>query len=197
MKKRSRPKKSSKKTATALLFVAAFSVCAAVAMLYLFAASHPNTPEPSAGSPTPRSVRPSPPSASATHQAIAWPRADVRIGDCELHVEIADTPQRRATGLSGRSALPADQGMLFVFAYPQRLDFWMKDTAIPLSIAFISSEGIIEQIEHMTPFDLHTVTSHTPVQYALVVNQGFFEKNGITAGSRVDITGAIAVLKGQ
>ncbi len=87
--------------------------------------------------------------------------------------------------------------MLFVFAYPQRLDFWMKDTAIPLSIAFISSEGIIEQIEHMTPFDLHTVTSHTPVQYALVVNQGFFEKNGITAGSRVDITGAIAVLKGQ
>ena len=119
------------------------------------------------------------------------------MGDCVLHVEIADTPQRRATGLSGRSALPADQGMLFVFAYPQRLDFWMKDTAVPLSIAFISSEGIIEQIEHMTPFDLRTVRSHTPVRYALEVNQGYFEKNGIGVGSRVDITEAIAVLTGQ
>ncbi len=67
----------------------------------------------------------------------------------------------------------------------------MKDTLIPLSIAFISPDGAIRQIEQMTPFDLRLVTSHSPAQYALEVNQGFFKENGITVGARVDLTNVL------
>lgn len=81
--------------------------------------------------------------------------------------------------------------MLFVFDYPQRLSFWMKDTGIPLSIAFISADEIILQIEQMTPFDLRPVSSRSIAKFALEVNQGFFEQNNIIVGTRVDLTNVI------
>ena len=114
--------------------------------------------------------------------------AEIRIGACQINVEIADTPELCAKGLSGRNHLKADHGMLFVFQYSRRLSFWMKDTSIPLSIAFISPDGTIRQIEQMMPFDLNLVKSDAPVKYALEVNQGFFKKNGITVGMRVDLS---------
>lgn len=117
--------------------------------------------------------------------------ADLRIGNCRVRVEIADTPELREKGLSGRKRLPAGHGMLFVFQYARRQSFWMKDTSIPLSIAFISRDGTIQQFEQMIPFELRSVTCHSPVQYALEVNQGFFAENGITVGMHVDLTNVI------
>ncbi len=121
----------------------------------------------------------------------AFPTAEIRIGETPITVELADTLQRQREGLSGRKTLPPDYGMLFVYDFPRRISFWMMDTSIPLSIAFISSDGTILQIEDMTPFDLRPVQSETFVHYALEVNRGFFQENGIAVGARVDLTNVI------
>ncbi len=106
--------------------------------------------------------------------------------EVEVRVEIADTVSERAEGLMNRTALPEDQGMLFVFDSEQELSFWMKDTLIPLSIAYMDSEGRIVDIQDMEPLDdepPHYVSAE-PAQYALEVNQGFFEERGVEVGAR-------------
>jgi uncharacterized membrane protein (UPF0127 family) len=102
----------------------------------------------------------------------------------DIPVEIADTPAERETGLIGRSASAADSGMLFVFDQDQPLSFWMKDTLIPLSIAFINSEGLIVDIQDMQPLDETPHDSAAPAKYALEVNQEFFAANGIQVGDQ-------------
>lgn len=103
----------------------------------------------------------------------------------EIRVEVARTPEERAQGLMGRRHLGKEEGMLFIFEEEGYHSFWMKDTLIPLSIAFIDREGRIVQITDMKPL---TLTSHTPPQpilYALEMTQGWFSKNGIKVGDRV------------
>lgn len=102
----------------------------------------------------------------------------------DIPVEIADTPAEQEYGLMGRTALAADAGMLFVFDQDQPLSFWMKDTLIPLSIAFISSEGTIVDMQDMQPLDETPHDSAAPAKYALEVNQGFFAANGIQVGDQ-------------
>jgi uncharacterized membrane protein (UPF0127 family) len=107
----------------------------------------------------------------------------------EVRVEIANNAFERARGLMYRTALGEDRGMLFVYPEEQELSFWMKNTLIPLSIAYIDSEGRIVDILDMKPLDdkpPHYVSSE-PVQYALEVNQGFFEKRGAKVGDRVEL----------
>jgi uncharacterized protein len=108
-----------------------------------------------------------------------------------ISVEIADTPAEREQGLMGRKTLPADAGMVFVFPEDRRGAFWMKDTLIPLSIAFYSADGRILKILDMEPCDADPCPLYDPgVAYrgALEVNQGAFAGWGITAGDRVRIT---------
>ena len=108
-----------------------------------------------------------------------------------VQVEVADTEEERRRGLMGRSALAEDAGMRFVFDGEQQLSFWMKDTLIPLSIAFMDSEGRIVDIQDMQPLDdvpPHYVSAE-PAQYALEVNQGFFEKRGVMVGDIVELPG--------
>jgi uncharacterized membrane protein (UPF0127 family) len=111
-----------------------------------------------------------------------------REGDRILAVvDVADTEQKRETGLMYRRTLDPDAGMLFVWQQPVLDSFWMKNTYIPLSIAFIGSNGTIQEVQLMAP---QTETLHTPAQpylYALEVNQGFFNDNGITMGDRVTL----------
>ncbi|MCL2293386.1 MAG: DUF192 domain-containing protein [Spirochaetes bacterium] len=104
-----------------------------------------------------------------------------------LNVEIAETERARRTGLMHRKTLDWDSGMLFVFETDRRLSFWMKNTYIPLSIAFISSDGIIREIQDMTPHSLEPVVSRNFVRFALEVNQGYFEASGIRVGDRVTL----------
>jgi uncharacterized protein len=107
----------------------------------------------------------------------------------EVRVEIADGPFERARGLMYRTVLGEDRGMLFVFPREQQLSFWMKDTLIPLSIAYIDSKGRITDILDMKPLDdkpPHYVSSE-PVQYALEVNQGFFEERGVRVGDHAEL----------
>ena len=106
-----------------------------------------------------------------------------------VEVEVADTDAERQTGLMGRTVLPEDAGMLFVFEGEQALSFWMKDTLIPLSIAYMDTEGRIVDIQEMQPLDdvLPHYVSAEPAQYALEVNQGFFEERGVTVGDSVEL----------
>jgi uncharacterized protein len=107
----------------------------------------------------------------------------------EVRVEIADDPFERARGLMYRKELREDRGMLFDFPREQPLSFWMKNTRIPLSIAYIDSEGRITDILDMKPLDdepPHYVSSE-PVQYALEVNQGFFEERGVRVGDHAEL----------
>jgi uncharacterized membrane protein (UPF0127 family) len=109
----------------------------------------------------------------------------------EVRVEIVDDPFERARGLMYRTQLGEDRGMLFVFQREQPLSFWMKNTRIPLSIAYIDSKGRITDILDMKPLDdkpPHYVSSE-PVLYALEVNQGFFEERGVKVGDHADLPG--------
>jgi uncharacterized membrane protein (UPF0127 family) len=86
-----------------------------------------------------------------------------------------------------RENLPENQGMLFVYPYPLVLSFWMRNTLIPLDIAFIDHKGIIISIQQMQPFDDEKLyVSPLPVKYALEMNQGWFERNKVRVGDRVD-----------
>ena len=107
----------------------------------------------------------------------------------KLQVEIADNDAERQRGLMGRTALGEDRGMLFVFDSEQTLSFWMKDTLIPLSVAYLDSEGRIIDIQDMQPLDETSHPSAEPAQYALEVNQGFYEEHGVKVGDRVDLPG--------
>ncbi len=100
-------------------------------------------------------------------------------------MEIADDPYERSRGLMYRSHLPEDRGMLFIFPYPQRLSFWMKNTYVPLSIAYIGSDWVIREIYDLEPLNERPVVSKYPAQYALEVNRGWFERHGVEVGDTV------------
>ncbi len=113
------------------------------------------------------------------------PNIPLYIKEKEIRVEVAKTPGERAVGLMGRKHLGKEEGMLFIFEEEGYHSFWMKETLIPLSIAFIDREGRIVKITDMKPL---TLTSHSPPQpvlYALEMNQGWFSKNGIKTGDLV------------
>ena len=110
----------------------------------------------------------------------------LRVGNTALRAEVADTPQESQTGLMFRDSLPESQGMIFVFDTPRQANFWMKNTRIPLSIAYIDSTGKILEIHSMKPFDETLVRSaFDNVVYALEVNEGWFDRHKISPGVTV------------
>lgn len=109
----------------------------------------------------------------------------LRIQQHTLQTEIADTQAKRAKGLMLRTTLGTDAGMLFVFPDNQIRCFWMKNTLIPLSIAYIDNQGKILEIADMFPLDERPVCSKKEARFALEVNQHWFKKNLITVGDRI------------
>ena len=111
----------------------------------------------------------------------------VHIGRTAIEVELANTPEKRQQGLMNRTSLDDEKGMLFIFEKEKYLYFWMKNTGIPLSIAYISSSGQIIDILDLEPYSLKLVQSSKPALYALEVNRGFFMKKGIKVGDTVKL----------
>jgi hypothetical protein len=110
------------------------------------------------------------------------------IDTIDIWVEIADTDEKRRKGLMWRDELPEDQGMLFVFPNPELQSFWMRNTYIPLDIAYIDENWIITDIHQMTPLnDSIQYESSRPVPYALEMNQGWFASHSITVGNKVSL----------
>ena len=111
----------------------------------------------------------------------------LKVAGKVITVELARTPSERGLGLMYRRQLPEDYGMLFVFPEEDYLTFWMKNTHIPLSIAFISTEGTITQIESMEPLSLSSHDSKEKARYALEMLEGWFERHNVKVGDKVEL----------
>ena len=115
------------------------------------------------------------------------------MGKCEFFLEVADSPEEQATGLMGRESMEPEHGMMFVFEEEQTLDFWMKNTLIPLDIIFIDGglAGVDVQTmrpEHeIVPAPLPIYTSAGPALYAIEVNEGLAEACGIARGDTIQM----------
>lgn len=118
--------------------------------------------------------------------AQSLPATELTINGHRVTAEVAATAETQTIGLMHRFSLRPDHGMLFVFRAPQPLAFWMKDTYIPLSIAFIAADGKILNIEDMAPQTENTHISRGPALFALEMKKGWFAQLGIAAGDRVE-----------
>ena len=112
------------------------------------------------------------------------------INNKQLKVRLARSPAQKTRGLMdtppvSATKLKRDEGMLFVYNKEDILSFWMKNTSIPLEIAFIGANGEINQIETLKPYNQNAVKSLKPAQYALEVNKGWFNNNQIKVGDKV------------
>jgi len=116
----------------------------------------------------------------------ALPELALEIKGHKLTAEVAATDASRTTGLMYRRMLPENRGMLFVFPYASPQSFWMMNTYVPLSIAFIDESGTIVNIADMKPLTTDQHASTKPAKFALEMNQGWFAKRGIKAGARID-----------
>jgi uncharacterized membrane protein (UPF0127 family) len=110
----------------------------------------------------------------------------LKVGSQTVRAEIADTEQSRERGLMQRDHLCADCGMLFVFEQTGRFSFWMKNTPLPLGIAFIAADGSIINIEEMLPNTTNLHNSQSDALYALEMNSGWFARNGISLTDKVE-----------
>lgn len=113
------------------------------------------------------------------------PAIVLHAGMHNIRAEVARTPDERATGLMFRESMPANDGMLFAFEEANTQCFWMKNTFVPLSAAFVADDGSIVNIVDMKPQALDSHCSAKPVRYVLEMNQGWFAKRGIKPGFRL------------
>ena len=109
----------------------------------------------------------------------------INVAGIELEVELATTFEEQSLGLMYRDKLEENGGMLFVYPRENFLSFWMKDTRMPLSIAFIKADGRIIQIESMKPYSLDTHVSKEKAKYALEMNEGWFRIHNVREGDTV------------
>ncbi len=114
------------------------------------------------------------------------PEITLTMGSARLIVEVAASEPEREKGLMYRRMLPENRGMLFVFPETARHGMWMMNTYVPLSVAFIDEHGVIVNIEDMQPQTQDNHVATRPVRYAVEANLGWFRKNGIKPGARVE-----------
>jgi uncharacterized protein len=125
--------------------------------------------------------------------AAAWPQdqpqnlaaTTLKVGMHSIRAQLAITPLQRQIGLMHRREMPTHEGMLFVFDEPSQQCFWMRNTLIPLSIAFLADDGTVINIADMKPQSDDSHCSAKPVRYALEMNQGWFAKRGVKPGTRI------------
>jgi uncharacterized membrane protein (UPF0127 family) len=115
----------------------------------------------------------------------ASPLLTLSVGSGVLEVEVAATKDQRAQGLMHRTSMPDSRGMLFVYPAPAYFCMWMKNTRIPLSVAFIDAQGQVINIANMAPQTETTHCTQRNATYALEVNQGWFGQHGVTQGTQV------------
>lgn len=113
------------------------------------------------------------------------PRTQLSAGMHLIDAQVAQTPEQRQIGLMYREQMPAQEGMLFVFEQAGVQCFWMKNTLLPLTAAFVADDGRIVNLADMKPQTTDSHCSTEPVRYVLEMNQGWFSKRGVKAGSRL------------
>jgi uncharacterized membrane protein (UPF0127 family) len=113
------------------------------------------------------------------------PRTTLTAGMYRIDAQLALTPQQREVGLMNRKEMPQAEGMLFVFEQPATQCFWMKNTLLPLTAAFVADDGRIVNLVDMQPQTLDSHCSKEPVRFVLEMNQGWFAKKSLASGSRL------------
>lgn len=113
------------------------------------------------------------------------PRAKLGVGMYVIDAQLARTPEQRQIGLMWRKEMPQHEGMLFTFEQPSVQCFWMMNTLLPLTAAFIADDGTIVNLADMKPQTTDSHCSVRPVRFVLEMNQGWFARRGIKAGDRV------------
>ncbi len=113
------------------------------------------------------------------------PRIKLQAGMYQIDTQVAQTEAQRQIGLMFRQEMPQHEGMLFVFEQPATQCFWMKNTLLPLTAAFVADDGTIVNLVDMKPQTTDSHCSAKPVRFVLEMNQGWFAKKGVKAGSRL------------
>ena len=113
------------------------------------------------------------------------PRAKLAAGMHQIDAQVAATPEQRSTWLMFRKEMPQHEGMLFVFEQPSVQCFWMKNTLLPLTAAFVADDGTIVNLADMKPQTTDSHCSAKPVRYVLEMNQGWLAKKKIQAGFKL------------
>jgi uncharacterized protein len=112
---------------------------------------------------------------------------NLMVGGVSLKAEVAEDDQSREMGLMFRDSLPEDRGMLFIFDQPHQASFWMKNTEIPLSIAFLGNDRVISEEKSMRPYDETLIQSRSDkIRYAIEVNAGWFDRHRVQPGTKVE-----------
>ena len=111
----------------------------------------------------------------------------MQIGGAEFRIEVARSEEEKARGLMHRRSLGERSGMIFVYEADERLSFWMKNTTLPLTLAFLSRDGEILQIEELKPLSLKPVASTRAARYALELPAGSLQRLGVVPGDRVQL----------
>lgn len=112
-------------------------------------------------------------------------RVKITAGMHLINAQVAQTPDQRQTGLMFRKEMPQSEGMVFVFEQPSQQCFWMKNTLLPLTAAFVADDGTIVNLEDMKPQTTDSHCSLKPVRFVLEMNQGWFVKKGLKAGFKL------------
>lgn len=116
------------------------------------------------------------------------PRVRIMAGMYQIDAQVAQTPRQREIGLMSRKEMPQTEGMIFVFDQPSTQCFWMRNTLLPLSAAFVADDGRIVNLVDMQPMTENSHCSTEPVRFVLEMNQGWFARKGIHAGSKLSGT---------
>ena len=126
----------------------------------------------------------------ASAQAQEGPQLDLmrvklQAGMYQIDAQVAQTPQQRAIGLMNRREMPAHEGMLFIFEQPSIQCFWMKNTLLPLTAAFVADDGTIVNLADMAPQSTQSHCATKPVRFVLEMHQGWFAKKNMAAGFKL------------
>ena len=112
-------------------------------------------------------------------------RVKISAGMHQIDTQVAKTPEQRQIGLMFRKEMPQSEGMIFIFEEPAQQCFWMKNTILPLTAAFVADDGTIVNLADMKPQTTDAHCSAKPVRYVLEMNKGWFAKKGIKAGAKL------------
>jgi uncharacterized membrane protein (UPF0127 family) len=123
--------------------------------------------------------------AFAQEPQLDLPRVKLAAGMHQIDAQVARTHEQRMTGLMHRKEMPQHEGMLFIFEQRTQQCFWMKNTLLPLSIAFLADDGTVVNVAEMAPQSLDSHCSAAPVRYVLEMNKGWFGKKGVKPGMKL------------
>jgi uncharacterized protein len=125
------------------------------------------------------------PAAAQDQPQMQLPRVTLSAGMHQIDAQVAQAFDQRMTGLMFRKEMPQHEGMLFVFEEPTVQCFWMRNTFLPLTAAFIADDGTVVNLADMKPLALDSHCSAKPVRFVLEMNQGWFAKKGIKPGMKL------------